>query len=43
MHYTSVSLQKNNKRFKLEEQYNIDAHAKLGSGMHPKDPIKKIN
>jgi len=39
----SVSLQKNNERFKLGEQYNIDALAKRGSDMHLKDQFKKIN
>jgi len=38
-----VTLLKNNKRFKLEEQYNIDAHAKPESGIPLKDQFKKIN
>lgn len=38
-----VSPQKNNKRFELEEQYNIDAYAKPESDMPLKDRLKKIN
>jgi len=37
-----VSLQKNNERFELKEQYNIDVHAKPRSGMPLKDQFKKF-
>jgi len=43
VHYVSVSLQKNNERFELEKQYNIDAHTKPGSRMPLKDQFKKIH